>query len=63
MNPLELKTEKIKKFIQKIKKNKNFLAAAVTMPLKTKLFQYVVPGDLVARKSKSINFQGSQSYI
>jgi shikimate dehydrogenase len=55
MNPIELKTEKIKKFIQKIKKNKNFLAAAVTMPLKTKLFQYVVPGDLVARKSKSIN--------
>jgi shikimate dehydrogenase len=55
MRPLELKANKVKEFILKIKANKNFLAAAITMPLKTKLFKYVIPGDIITKKSKSIN--------
>ena len=45
----------IKKFIKKLKKDKNFLAAAVSMPYKILMNQYVDEIDIYAKNAKSIN--------
>jgi len=56
MNSLEVKKNNVNIFIKKIKKNKNFLASAVTMPIKKEIYKYITPGDTVARITKAINF-------
>lgn len=56
MSPIEVKKNNVNIFIKKIKKNKNFLASAVTMPIKNEIFKYITPGDKVAYNTKAINF-------
>lgn len=56
MKPLELKTNRVIPFINSIKKDKNFLASAVTMPLKSEIYKHIIPGDRVALNSKAVNF-------
>lgn len=56
MNSLEVKKNNVNIFVKKIKKNKNFLASAVTMPIKNEIYKYITPGDTVARNTKAINF-------
>ena len=56
MNSLEVKKNNVNIFIKKVKKNKNFLASAVTMPIKKEIYKYITPGDTVARSTKAINF-------
>ena len=55
MKPFEVKPAKLVNFIKYIKKNKNFLATAITSPLKIKAFKYVKPGDSISNLAKSIN--------
>ena len=54
MKLFQVKPAKLVNFIKYIKKNKNFLATAITSPLKIKAFKYVKPETqyLIA---KSIN--------
>ena len=40
MKPVELKPENLSLFIKNIKQDRNFLATAVTSPLKIKAFKY-----------------------
>lgn len=56
MIPLEVKPNDLKSFFKKTKMNKNFLASAVTSPLKIKAFKYIIPGDLISKRAGSINF-------
>ena len=56
MDPLELKKMELKFFFKKIKDDKNFLASAITSPLKIPSFKFVIPGDLISKKAGSINF-------
>lgn len=56
MVPLEVKKKDIQFFFKKIRENKNFLASAVTSPLKIPSFKFIIPGDLISKKAGSINF-------
>lgn len=55
MDPLEVKISKLSNFIKKIKKNKNFLATAVTSPLKILSYKFIKPGDKISKSAKSVN--------
>ena len=55
MNKFEIKPNKLKSFVNFIKKNKRFKATAISMPYKIKLIQHVNYLDNFAKKSKSIN--------
>ena len=56
MEPLEVKKKDLQFFFNKIKEDKNFLASAVTSPLKIPSFKFIIPGDLISKKAGSINF-------
>lgn len=56
MEAKEINTNQLKNFIVEIKNDKDFLASAVTMPLKNEIYKYIIPGDKVAKKTKAINF-------
>ena len=56
MKPVELKPENLSLFIKNIKQDRNFLATAVTSPLKIKAFKFINPGNLISNLAKSVNF-------
>lgn len=56
IEPKEVKIPQLKKFISILKKDQDFLASAVTMPLKKEIFRYIIPGDKIAKTTKAINF-------
>lgn len=56
MQPLQITKKQIKKFIEEKKNDENFLASAVTMPLKNEIFKYIKPGDKIASSTKAVNF-------
>ena len=55
MKKFEIQPKKISSFINYIKQNNNFLAMAVTMPYKKKLFNYIDKLDDFALRAKSLN--------
>ena len=55
MKPLELTKNKLRILIKQFKKDKKFLASAVTMPFKNQIYQHIIPGDKVAKTTKAIN--------
>ncbi len=55
MNALEIKKNNINNFLKSFKKDKNFYASAVTMPLKENLFQKVLIKDKITKIAKSVN--------
>lgn len=55
MEKFEIKNRDLSSFISSIKKNKHFLAMAVTMPYKKKILKYASKLDDFAKKSGSIN--------
>jgi shikimate dehydrogenase len=56
MKQLEIPNHSFSKKIQKLIKNKNFLASAVTMPYKKKILKYVSLKDKISKIAKSVNF-------
>ncbi len=55
MSPLEVRPKFFHKSILKLKKNKNFLGCAITMPFKEKAKKYISYGNKLSEFSKSIN--------
>ncbi len=55
MLKFEVKKKNVKNFFSFIKKNKNFLATAVTMPYKQEVIKYVSSLDSFAKRSGAIN--------
>ena len=55
MQPLEVKPNDLKKIILSLKKNKSFLASAVTMPFKKDIVNYSKYGDKITQKCRSAN--------
>ena len=55
MSSLEVKKNKLKQFFNGISNNKNFLASAVTSPLKIISYKYIIPGDIITKRAGSIN--------
>ena len=55
MLPFEVKAKFFHKSILGLKKNKNFLASAITMPFKEKAVRYIRYGNKLSEFSKSIN--------
>lgn len=55
MNGFQIQKKNLKKFMNFIKKDENFLATAITMPYKITLFKEVKIKDEFAKYAKSIN--------
>ncbi len=55
MEPYEVKKKYLKKFFFNIKKNKKFLASAITTPLKIDAFKYAFTDDVCSKRSESFN--------
>ena len=56
MQALEVKKNKLRNFINQIKSSNNFLASAVTTPLKQEMFKLIMPGNKISGICKSVNF-------
>tara|TARA_B100000029_G_scaffold478467_1_gene524570 strand:+ start:255 stop:1043 length:789 start_codon:yes stop_codon:yes gene_type:complete len=55
MEKFDIDSNNFHKFISRIKKEKKFLAMAVTMPYKKKIIQYLRSMDSFAKKTRSVN--------
>lgn len=55
MFPYEVKKKEVKNFFKFVNEDKNFLASAITTPLKINSFSYAIPGDIISKKSESFN--------
>ena len=55
MYPADISKKNLQKFIEEIKKDKNFVGSAVTMPYKEDVIRYIDEIHLSAKKIKSIN--------
>ena len=56
MSALEIRPSNFKYELKKLINNEKFLASAITMPYKKKIFSYVKVNDKISKYSKSINF-------
>lgn len=55
MLPLEVRPKYFHKTMLRLKKNKNFIGSAITMPFKEKTLKYTIYGNKLSEVSKSIN--------
>ena len=55
MKPREVKPKEVKSIVNEFIRDKNFLASAVTMPLKNKFENYVTFGNKLSQTAGSIN--------
>lgn len=55
MLPLEVRPKFFHKTILALKKNKNFIGSAITMPFKEKIVKYIRYGNKLSESSKSVN--------
>jgi len=55
MGPLDIAPQNFNSLIQSLKKDKYFLASAITMPFKKKILRFTEFGDLLTKKAKASN--------
>lgn len=55
MYPIELMPKKLNSFVKRFKEEENFIASAVTMPFKEKIFNKVFIEDKISSYAKAIN--------
>ena len=65
MIPIEVNPKNFSKKIHTLKNDKEFKAAAITMPYKENVYKKIIPGDKFSKMSKSVNLilkKGSNLY-